>query len=84
MRRREREKERKKLSQPAYNRKKRKRGKEFHSLARLICRRVSDSVALTNELWKEAGKDWCRGSDRKKESMTRRAKGSGARGAEAR
>jgi len=47
-----------KLPQPAYNRKntKRKKGKEFHSLARLICRRVSDSVALTNELWKGVGK----------------------------
>lgn len=51
------------------------------SLARLICRRVSDSAALTNELWKAARKGWRGGSDPQKGvDDTVGAKGSEARG----
>jgi len=44
-----------KLLQPAHSRKQKEeeeKNLQGVSLARLICRRVSDSVALTNELWK--------------------------------
>jgi len=66
-------------SQPEAHRKKGKK-RVCKERAQLICRRISDSVALTNELWKAVGKDWCRGNGRKKESTTRRAKKSDARG----